>query len=444
MGFKADQLPQTDSATKHNIIPSMGAAVLKEHMLPKFPWVSKLLLFKKLRKIYSAYILPALNLNVNGYLYMDMKQNGTISGRFACSGGFNLQTLPRAEESGKCPECGSKAVKEEADLYVVSNVECPDCGYKEQDKLCPSAIKAGFIAPQGYKIINADYSSLEPRLFAFTCGDQKLKEVYWKGLDLYSKVYCDMLDTAGRYSANPNDENYLGLIDKKKRTMIKPVVLSIPYGAEDGQVAHLMGMTKTVTNKEGNTSVVTDYEKGAYYRNLYLSTYSKLHDYMIGQEIKALEFGYVESLIGRRRHFMFTRPVFELLAKKHISYKDFLAVNNKNLVGVQVKVSVGSRETVFSKDELQEICRLTGIRYQKAEELDGWRFIKSKFKDELNNSKNFPIQSMAGHVANKGMLEIKRGFEKAGIDGYIFLQVHDEISAYVREDQASEAAISAR
>ena len=98
LAMDKSKLPQTDSATKENPIPSMKAEVLKEHMLEEFPWIESLLIFKKLRKLHSTYILPAIELNIDGWLYVDMKQNGTISGRFACGGGFNLQTLPNTDK----------------------------------------------------------------------------------------------------------------------------------------------------------------------------------------------------------------------------------------------------------------------------------------------------------------------------------------------------------
>ena len=51
-------------------------------------------------------------------------------------------------------------------------------------------------------------------------GDNKLKEVYWSNLDLYSKVHCDM-------EGIPYvDLKKAGM--KKERNAIKPVALGIP------------------------------------------------------------------------------------------------------------------------------------------------------------------------------------------------------------------------
>lgn len=175
LGMDKSKLPQTDSATKDNPIPQTGADVLKEFMLPKFPWVATLISYKKMLKLESTYIRPALVLNIDGWMYMDMKQNGTTSGRFSCSGGYNLQTLPRVDDEfealDQCDKCNAerfnKDGSETGHITIVQEIECiadrqcNNCGHVEKDIPRPSAIKRGFVAPPGYKIVNADYSSLE-------------------------------------------------------------------------------------------------------------------------------------------------------------------------------------------------------------------------------------------------------------------------------------------
>src|SRR5690606_33043742 len=125
------------------------------------------------------------------------------------SGGFNLQTLPKVEELDKCHKCESKNINVEYSIKLLADMKCLDCDHTELDILCPSAIKSGFIAPPGYKIINADYSSLEPRCFAVMSSDDKIKDVYRKNLDLYSQIYCTMFPDGKNYSANPEDSNFL-------------------------------------------------------------------------------------------------------------------------------------------------------------------------------------------------------------------------------------------
>ena len=66
--------------------------------------------------------------------------------------------------------------------------------------------------------------------------------------------------------------------------------------------------------------------------------------------------------------------------------------------------------------------------------------VRGLFKGEMNNAKNFPIQSLAGHITNKSMLDTQRMINKADIDGWVCLQVHDEISCYIPEEVAETGA----
>lgn len=450
LGFSPTELPQTDSATKDNPIPSMKAEVLTEYMLPKFPWVENLLIFKKLRKMYTSYILPALNLNINGWLYMDMKQNGTVSGRFACGGGFNLQTLPNTEKEletlKECDKCLSENVEIEGIIDALCNRICKDCGHVEKNITRSSIIKRGFIAPPGYKIINADYSSLEPRCFAFMSGDDKLKEVYWKNLDLYSKAYCDMFDVNNEYSADPKDENFLKKKNKAARTETKPIVLGIPYGSKAYQVAIMCNKYKEILDKNtGKMKKVPDEEYGQWVINTYLDTYKSLHDYMERMELDCVTKGYVESLYGRRRHFEYAPIIYKFLQSKGLTHKDMIDCKPWFLKGSDVDaVSNLGNKMLFTKDELKQLIKDLSLDYFKCMQSGHWKYVRSLLKNDLNNAKNWPIQSLAGHITNRGMLETARFFRDKQLDAWVFLQVHDEISTYVNDNQLEAGSESLR
>ena len=110
VGDPAD-FPQTEKGNREKPIPSMDAEALKQVYLPEFPFVSKIQIFKKLSDLLSKYIENITELHNVGYLHMGFDQAGTTSGRFSCRGGFNLQTLPRAEDSEHCINCESTNIK---------------------------------------------------------------------------------------------------------------------------------------------------------------------------------------------------------------------------------------------------------------------------------------------------------------------------------------------
>lgn len=444
-GMDKSSLPQTDSATSDNPIPSMGAETLKDFMLKDHPWVKKLITYKKLLKLYSTYMMPAIELNINGILYMDMKQNGTVSGRFACSGGFNLQTLPRIDDEiemlGTCDKCNSENVTINQKFMALADRMCNDCGHVEEDIVCASVIKEGFIAPPGYKIVNADYSSLEPRCFAYQSGDEELKRVYLEGLDLYSKVYCDVFDEEKKYSANPDAENFLKKLNKPARTFVKPIVLGIPYGANDYQVATLIGKTITIKRDDGTSYEIPDKAAGCDVIQKYLNAYPNLRKYMEEQEINCLTKGYVEALCGRRRHFQYAPKIYRFLLLKRLQTSDLIDATSSQLKkSNSIYISSTGNKVTLTDTELKSLIKDLGLPYQNCMAKGYWLYVKNLLKADLNNAKNFPIQALAGHITNRGMLDTTRFYNQNNIDGWVFLQVHDEISCYVKTEQSEQGS----
>jgi DNA polymerase I-like protein with 3'-5' exonuclease and polymerase domains len=463
LGENRRKFPKTDGSTTQDWVPSLEADAIKEHLLPKYPWVSFLLKYKRIMKMQSTYIEPALELNQNGWLYMDMKQNGTTSGRFSCSGGYNLQTLPRVDDENEalemCDKCHSKNVQIDEYIECMANRHCKDCGHVEYDIPRPSAIKKGFIAPPGYKIINADYSSLEPRCFAYMSNEDKIKAVYKDGLDLYSKVYCDMFDSLGQYSANPKDKNFLKKAYPPGRKMVKPIVLGIPYGAGDAQCANMIGAM--IKDKEPNEYGVyesrPDMVKGKEIRDKYLNTYPKLKEYMSLQEYMAIEYGFVETKYGRRRHFQYAKKIGDFFGQINARYRNdkmdkieaFVETSKKRLSGTEAIVkdkASGMVMFVLTEEALVNLTEILGMSYSVdkfgkdgVKQKGGWAYIRGLLKSDLNNSKNSPIQGLAGHITNMGMLTAQRLFRQRNLDAWVALQVHDEISCYARADQAEAA-----
>ena len=465
LGENKRKFPKTDGSTVEDWRPSIDADNIKEHLLPKYPWLGSLMKYKKILKMQSTYIEPALELQIDGWLYMDMKQNGTTSGRFSCSGGYNLQTLPRVDDElealEQCDKCNSKHVQIDEYIECMANRTCGDCGHVEYDIPRPSSIKKGFVAPPGYKIINADYSSLEPRCFAYESREDKIKEVYRSGLDLYSKVYCDMFDPIGQYSANPKDKNFLKKAYPPGRKMVKPIVLGIPYGAGDAQCANMIGATirSEKPNEHGIFEERPDMNKGKEIRDKYLSTYPNLTQYMTHQEYMAVEYGFVEAKYGRRRHFEWAKIIGDffdqLPARNHmvIDKMDklyaFMKTSKSRLNGVVASVKdqmTGNIIFSLTEEDLAKLCEalkmnLSVDKFGKdgVKQKGGWAYIRSLIKADLNNAKNHPIQGLAGHITNMGMLTTQRGFRDNGLDAWVALQVHDEIMCYARADQAEQA-----
>lgn len=316
--------------------------------------IAQLLDYKKLNKLQSTYVEGILARQQDGFIYTSMLQFGTISGRYS-SRDPNLQNQPRVkdEDSGLSP-------------LVLKYV---------------NAIRKGFIAGPGYKVLNADYSSLEPVCFAHVSGDEKLRDVFRKGEDLYSRVAIETFNLTG-VSALKSDPNYLGKTMKETRQKSKVFCLAVPYGAEASRISEEMG----VSFSEAKDII-----------DNYLNGFPDLHKYMNRCNYLAKTTGIARTEFGRVRHLKEARSIYTLYGDSIIDYK-------------------------WAKKR-------------------GVEDIRRKFKNCLNNSKNFPIQGLAAHIVNRAMIATTKAFKENNIDGYIALTIHDEITCIVREDQVQFASI---
>ena len=317
------------------------------------PVIDKLLDYKKLNKLLSTYVEGILDRQLDGIIYTSMLQFGTTSGRYS-SRDPNLQNQPRIKDE----ESGLSAL-------VLKYV---------------NAIRKGFVAGVGNKVVNADYASLEPVCFAHVSGDAKLRNVFFKGEDLYSRVGIETFNLIG-VSAIKSDPNYLKLTNPEIRQISKVIALAIVYGAEASRISEIL----KITYKEAQEII-----------DKYLQGFPDLAKYMYRQNYLVKRNGFVTTEFGRVRHLKEAKAIHTLYGDDILSYK-WANKNNK-----------------------------TDIR--------------RKYKNALNNAKNFPIQGLAAHIVNRAMIAIAREFKANNIDGYLALQVHDEITCIVKESQSSLAA----
>jgi DNA polymerase I len=319
-----------------------------------YPFVNKLIDYKKLQKLDSTYIMGVLERHINGVLYSSFLQFGTTSGRYS-STNPNLQNLPRVKD-------------EEAELspIVLKYV---------------NSIKKGFIAPKGWKIVNADYSQLEPCCFAHASGDEKLRDVFRKGYDLYSQIAIDVFGLTD-CSADKKAKNYLKKIHPEKRQEVKVFCLAVVYGAQAGRIADIMGVDRRYAE-----SIIEDY----------LDAYPELRSYMESCCRQAKQYGFVKNEFGRIRHLPQAKGMYARWGDK-----------------------------------------LLDPRWAKMQGVSDLRYT---FKNSLNNACNFPIQSTAASIVNRAMISTYRKFKEKGLDAHIVGNVHDEITCIVIEKQAEEAAL---
>ncbi len=136
-------------------------------------------------------------------------------------------------------------------------------------------IRGAFVAGEGMKIISADYSQIELRIIAEISGEDNMIKAFQNGEDIHAS-------TAAKLFNIPLEE-----VTKTQRSQAKTVNFGIIYGQGAFALADQTGLSRTEAKKMIES---------------YFETYPKLKEYMASQVSKARELGYVETILGRKRH----------------------------------------------------------------------------------------------------------------------------------------------
>lgn len=322
----------------------------------KYPWARHLRLYNKLTKIKTAYVDRFLDSAEDERFYPYFKQNGTVSGRY----GSDLQQLPKPLEPGQ-----------DEDMIM---------GYT-------NVVRAFFICDDGTKLLDNDYASLEPRVFATVAGDQGLKDIFNNDLDFYSHIAIKTEKLEG-VSAHTKAPNFLKKVDPVKRQTAKAYSLGVPYGMSGYALAMSLGVPK---------------EEGERLVEGYLSGFPQLREWREESRKFIKANGYIKNKVGRIRHLPKAKEIYEAFGDKIIE------------------------DWRFRK----EIERQYGV--------EAVTTLYRDYKNALNNCLNYQIQSYSASIVNRAALQINRRFRKENIEGQVIAQIHDQLICQVKEDQVARA-----
>ncbi len=138
-----------------------------------------------------------------------------------------------------------------------------------------SKIRSVFIPRDGYSLVGIDYSQIELRLLAHFSKDEALVNAFNNDLDIHRQTAVKIF---GEEEAD------------SKRSIAK----SINFGLLYGMGSRKLGETLGIPSKEAKK-----------YIDSYFEAFKSVKEYLKSIEEKALEFGYVETLLKRRRVFDF-------------------------------------------------------------------------------------------------------------------------------------------
>jgi DNA polymerase-1 len=136
-------------------------------------------------------------------------------------------------------------------------------------------VRQAFIAPEGYKIVAADYSQIELRIMAHLSADKGLVHAFANGLDVHRATASEVFDV-------PLDE-----VTTDQRRKAKAVNFGLIYGMSAFGLARQLDIPR---------------HEATLYMNRYFERFPGVQDYMESTREKAAKQGYIETLYGRRLH----------------------------------------------------------------------------------------------------------------------------------------------
>lgn len=324
----------------------------------KYEWVKELVTFNKLTKIHGTYVERFLKEQEKGIFYPEWKQFGTTSSRFS----GDMQQLPRALEE-----------EEEEEEGIVAKYT--------------NRVRNFFKAQDGWKFVDADYSSLEIGVFADDCGEEKLTDMIRNKLDFYSYMAIQVWGLQDKYSADKGADNFLKKHRPDLRQQAKGFSLGIRYGLE----AFKLSKDLKISQEEAEGIV-----------HQYFTTFPKLKERMEQLKWEAAKTGKVVFKSGRIRHL----PEVKGFHEKY---------------GLQMLNSLELWKEYHETDIYEEMKKL-----------------RRKVASLVNNAYNSPIQGFAAFIVNQASIAIMKQFKDLGMEAYICGQIHDEILIHCPEKEVDK------
>ncbi|WP_421868535.1 DNA polymerase I [Motiliproteus sp.] len=216
--------------------PSTAEEVLVELALD-YPLPKLILEHRSLSKLKSTYTdkLPQMIDPHSGRIHTSYHQAVTATGRLS-STDPNLQNIPVRTAEGR-------------------------------------RIRQAFVAPEGYKLVAADYSQIELRIMAHLSGDQSLLEAFRHGEDIHRATAAEVFKVERE------------AVSSDQRRSAKAINFGLIYGMSAFGLAKQLGIARN---------------DAARYIEHYFETYPGVERYMNEIRAQAAENGYVETLRGRR------------------------------------------------------------------------------------------------------------------------------------------------
>jgi DNA polymerase-1 len=253
----------------------------------KYKWLENFITYKRLDKLQKTYVQGIKERIRYGIIHPSFLQHGTTSGRYS-SKDPNFQNLPRDDKR----------------------------------------IKECIIARPGKVFVGADYSQLEPRVFAYYSQDVALMRCFEEGTDFYSIIGAKVYRKEAA-SLKKDDEGSFAKLYKNLRQNAKTISLSATYGTTAYK------MVDSITTEDGRRMTV---EECQYIIDTYFDEFPGVKLFMDRSHKEVVETGLVSNLYGRPRRI----PEAKALQKYGKFSHHNLEYSLRNLLNLSVNHKIQS------------------------------------------------------------------------------------------------------
>lgn len=297
-------------------------------------------------------------------------------------------------------------------------------------------IRRMFRAAPGHVLMSSDYSQQEPKLTAYVSQDEKMIQAFKDGKDIYAIIasiafgvpYEDCLEfkPTGELDEDGKPVTVYSASGKARRGEAKTIVLGITYGRS----------VVTIADQLYSHEPWSDEEKVKKAQNVFdsvLNAFPALRKLMINAQNCAKTHGYVETILGRRRHI----PDMQL---PEFEFKPMAGYVNPDIDPLDIS-TLDNQDSIPQRVVDKLYKELTSYKYfgqvakrirQLAEE-DHIKVINNRFKIQEASRKcvNSIIQGSAAEQTKLAMLLIDNDPEWNALGGHVIIPVHDELIAEV-------------
>lgn len=245
----------------------------------KYKWVARLLEYKKNLKLLNTYVEGIESRMVYNVIRPSFLQHGTTSGRYS-SKNPNFQNLPREDKR----------------------------------------IKSCIVSRPGKVFVGADYSQLEPRVFASFSGDTRLQGCFSRSEDFYSVIGVEVFNK-NDCTVSKNGKKSFANLYPEERQLSKTFALAATYGATPFRLAKTTGKPTKETEEMLNN---------------YFESFPSVYQMMTDSYAEVQKEGQVKNLFGRPRRMPKAKEIKDICGdtapdKLPYEYRNILnlAVNHR-------------------------------------------------------------------------------------------------------------------